>query len=151
MNIEDTIDNLTFDNTIKKIDLNRYKSVIDLFDELITSYNSLIALDELQKKDKEKLSKHKSELLELSKKYNNLKNRDVFENSVIDVIINKINQLDNELTNIKSDSDKKTGIYTNNISQLKNTIVDLVKLEKTSIEYKPNIESKKVPVYCLIT
>ena len=63
MNIEDTIDNLTFDNTIKKIDLNRYKSVIDLFDELITSYNSLIALDELQKKDKEKLSKHKSELL----------------------------------------------------------------------------------------
>lgn len=146
INIEDTIDNLTFDNTIKKLDLNRYKSVIDLFDGLITSYNSLIALDELQKEDKEKLLEHKSELLELSKKYNNLKNRDVFENSIIDVIINKINQLDNELTNIKSDSDKKTGIYTNNISQLKNTIVDLVKLEKTSIEYKPNIESKKVPV-----
>ena len=34
---------MTFDNTIKKLDLNRYKSIIDLFDDLITNYNSLVA------------------------------------------------------------------------------------------------------------
>lgn len=146
INIEDNIDNLTFDNTIKKLDLNRYKSIIDLFDDLITNYNSLVALKELLKEDKEKLLMHKKEIMEMSKKYSELKSRDTFENSIIDVITNKVNQIDNELTNIKSDSDKKIGLYANNISQLRNTIIDLVRLEKTSIEYKPNIEFKRVPV-----
>jgi predicted ATPase len=144
--IEDNVDNLSFDNNINKLDLSKYKELIDLLDDLKTSYTKLIELDSLFKEDKEKLKLHYEEVVGISKKYEKCRKKDSFENSIIDVIINKVNDLDETLTNIKSDSDKKTDIYTNNISTLKFTLVDLIKLERMAKEYVPNLENKPVPV-----
>lgn len=144
--IEDNIDNLTFDNNINKLDLSKYKEIIDLLDDLKTSYTKLIALDNLFKDDKEKLKLHHNEIIEISKKYEKCKKEDSFENSIIDVVINKVNGLDEILTSIKSDSDKKIDICTNNLSTLKSIIVELIRLEQKAKEYVPTIDNKLVPI-----
>ena len=144
--IEENVENLTFDNNINKLDLSKYKVIIDLLDELKTNYLKLIKLDTLFEEDKEKFKLLYEDLIKISSKYEKNKKRDNFENSIIDIIINKISELDEILTSIKSDSDKLTYIYTNNISTLKSTIIDLIKLEQKAKEYIPNITDKAVPV-----
>lgn len=144
--IEDNIDNLTFDNEINKLDLTKYKTIIDLLDDLKTSYISLNSLDSIEKEDKEILIEQYKQILSISKKYENKKKGDALENSIIEIIINKVNDLDQILTTIKSDSDKAISNYTNSVSLLKTTIINLVKLEKEAKEYFPTIKEELIPV-----
>lgn len=144
--VEENSETLTFDKTILKNDLKQYISIINYFDSLIENYQKLLLINKVFDKDKKIILSQLESIEKLKLKYMKLKEIDNFENNIIQTITEKINTIEKQFNNQKSDSDKTIESFNKDKVNFKNTVTELLDIEQKIVEFIPKIKKQNIPI-----
>ena len=119
--------------------LEKLEQVIELIKTIISNLKDLLKLNDVELEDKEGIDKDIIKYNTILKKYQGKKEDIDFESKKINIINNKLTELNKELVKTKTDETKAIQAYENMKNSFISNIIDLYQSEKKTIEYNANI------------